>query len=63
MLTVLTFDLAGRRSAAATRSSVVADGDTVYANGPSLYIVERPALADARRHGAQDRSPRRRPSR
>lgn len=39
MLTVLTFDLGGAALGGGDPVSVVADGDTVYANGPSLYIT------------------------
>ncbi|MEV4131041.1 beta-propeller domain-containing protein [Dactylosporangium sp. NPDC049742] len=39
MLTVLTFDLGGAALGGGDPVSVVADGDTVYANGPSLYIA------------------------
>lgn len=39
MLTVLTFDLAGAALGGGDPVSVVADGDTVYANGPSLYVA------------------------
>lgn len=39
MLTVLTFDLAGRALGDGTPVSVVADGDTVYSNGTSLYVA------------------------
>ncbi|MET7422361.1 beta-propeller domain-containing protein [Dactylosporangium sp. NPDC005555] len=39
MLTVLTFDLTGAALGGGDPVSVVADGDTVYANGPSLYIA------------------------
>jgi uncharacterized secreted protein with C-terminal beta-propeller domain len=39
MLTVLTFDVAGSALGAGNPTSLVADGDTVYSNGPSLYIA------------------------
>jgi uncharacterized secreted protein with C-terminal beta-propeller domain len=39
MLTVLTFDLAGGALGTGNPTSLVADGDTVYSNGPSLYIA------------------------
>jgi uncharacterized secreted protein with C-terminal beta-propeller domain len=39
MLTVLTFDLASPELGDGAPVSVVADGDTVYSNGPSLYIA------------------------
>jgi uncharacterized secreted protein with C-terminal beta-propeller domain len=39
MLTVLTFDLGAAALGGGDPVSVVADGDTVYANGPSLYIA------------------------
>ncbi|GAA2607366.1 hypothetical protein GCM10010399_42850 [Dactylosporangium fulvum] len=38
MLTVLTFDLGGPALGSGDPVTVVADGDTVYANGPSLYV-------------------------
>ncbi|MFC5005220.1 beta-propeller domain-containing protein [Dactylosporangium cerinum] len=39
MLTVLTFDLGGAALGGGDPVSIVADGDTVYANGPGLYIA------------------------
>jgi uncharacterized secreted protein with C-terminal beta-propeller domain len=39
LLTVLTFDLAASTLGTGNPTSVVADGDTVYANGPSLYVA------------------------
>jgi uncharacterized secreted protein with C-terminal beta-propeller domain len=39
MLTVLSFDLASPELGDGAPVSVVADGDTVYSNGPSLYIA------------------------
>jgi hypothetical protein len=39
LLTVLTFDLAGRELGSGDPASLVADGDTVYSNGPSLYVA------------------------
>ncbi|MGH3679617.1 MAG: beta-propeller domain-containing protein [Natronosporangium sp.] len=39
MLTVLTFDLAAPGLGDGTPVSVVADGDTVYSNGTSLYVA------------------------
>ena len=39
MLTVLTVNLAGSSLGATAPISVVADGDTVYSNGPSLYVA------------------------
>jgi hypothetical protein len=39
MLTVLTFDLAAPALGDGTPVSVVADGDTVYSNGTSLYVA------------------------
>lgn len=39
MLTVLTFDLSASELGDGEAVSVVADGDTVYSNGPSLYIA------------------------
>jgi uncharacterized secreted protein with C-terminal beta-propeller domain len=39
MLTVLTVNLAGSSLDATAPISVVADGDTVYSNGPSLYVA------------------------
>jgi uncharacterized secreted protein with C-terminal beta-propeller domain len=39
MLTVLTFDVAGSALGNGNPTSLVADGDTVYSNGPSLYIA------------------------
>jgi Beta propeller domain len=39
MLTVLTFDLSASELGDGDPVSVVADGDTVYSNGPSLYIA------------------------
>jgi len=39
MLTVLTFDLAGDALGDGRPTSIVADGDTVYSNGPSLYVA------------------------
>jgi hypothetical protein len=54
MLTVLTFDLAAPALGDGAPVSVVADGDTVYSNGTSLYVASdqrwrtmtRPGLAD-----------------
>jgi uncharacterized secreted protein with C-terminal beta-propeller domain len=52
LLTVLTFDLAGPTLGAGDPISLVADGDTVYGNGPSLYVATderwraRPMLRD-----------------
>lgn len=39
MLTVLTFDLTASGLGDGAPVSVVADGDTVYSNGPSLYVA------------------------
>jgi len=39
MLTVLTFDLSGDSLGDGQPVTVVADGDTVYSNGSSLYIA------------------------
>jgi hypothetical protein len=39
LLTVLTFDLAGSRIGSGDPTGLVADGDTLYANGPSLYVA------------------------
>jgi len=39
MLTVLSFDLKGTAMGNGDPVAVVADGDTVYANGPSLYVA------------------------
>ncbi|GGM83803.1 beta-propeller domain-containing protein [Dactylosporangium sucinum] len=39
MLTVLSFDLAAPALGGGDPVTVVADGDTVYANGPSLYVA------------------------
>jgi uncharacterized secreted protein with C-terminal beta-propeller domain len=39
MLTVLTFDVAAPALGNGNPASLVADGDTVYSNGPSLYIA------------------------
>lgn len=39
MLTVLTFDLAGNALGDGRPTTIVADGDTVYSNGPSLYVA------------------------
>jgi hypothetical protein len=39
MLTVLTFDLAGNSLGDGRPTTIVADGDTVYSNGPSLYVA------------------------
>jgi hypothetical protein len=39
MLTVLTFDLTSDTLGDGQPVTIVADGDTVYANGPSLYIA------------------------
>jgi uncharacterized secreted protein with C-terminal beta-propeller domain len=39
MLTVLTFDVAGATLGNGSPTTLVADGDTVYSNGPSLYIA------------------------
>ncbi|WP_238019576.1 beta-propeller domain-containing protein [Dactylosporangium sp. AC04546] len=39
MLTVLSFDLGGPALGGGDPVTVVADGDTVYANGPSLYVA------------------------
>jgi uncharacterized secreted protein with C-terminal beta-propeller domain len=39
MLTVLTFDMADPALGNGNPTSLVADGDTVYSNGPSLYIA------------------------
>ncbi len=39
MLTVLTFDVADPALGNGNPTSLVADGDTVYSNGPSLYIA------------------------
>jgi uncharacterized secreted protein with C-terminal beta-propeller domain len=39
MLTVLTFDLAANGLTDGAPVSIVADGDTVYSNGPNLYVA------------------------
>jgi uncharacterized secreted protein with C-terminal beta-propeller domain len=39
MLTVLTFDMADPALGNGNPTSLVADGDTVYSNGPSLYVA------------------------
>ncbi|MGE5827288.1 MAG: beta-propeller domain-containing protein [Micromonosporaceae bacterium] len=39
MLTVLTFDLGADRLSNGDPTTIVADGETVYSNGPSLYIA------------------------
>jgi hypothetical protein len=39
MLTVLSFDLGASALSDGTPVTVVADGDTVYSNGPSLYVA------------------------
>ena len=39
MLTVLSFDLAGADLGDGLPTTIVADGDTVYSNGPSLYVA------------------------
>jgi uncharacterized secreted protein with C-terminal beta-propeller domain len=39
MLTVLTFDLGAQKLDDGQPVTVVADGDTVYSNGPSLYVA------------------------
>jgi hypothetical protein len=39
LLTVLTFDLAADALGAGRPTTIVADGDTVYSNGPSLYVA------------------------
>ena len=39
MLTVLTFDLAANSLGDGRPTTIVADGDTVYSNGPSLYVA------------------------
>jgi Beta propeller domain len=39
MLTVLTFDLSGDNLGDGQPVTIVADGDAVYSNGPSLYIA------------------------
>ena len=39
MLTVLTFDLGAQKLGDGQPVTVVADGDTVYSNGPSLYVA------------------------
>lgn len=55
MLTVLTFDLGGASLGGGDPVSVVADGDTVYANGPSLYVTNDQrwrAMADSMRRKA-----------
>jgi hypothetical protein len=39
MLTVLTFDLGAQALGDGVPTSVLADGDTVYSNGPSLYVA------------------------
>jgi len=41
MLTVLTFDLGGASLGAGEPVTIVADGDTVYSDGASLYIASR----------------------
>jgi len=39
MLTILTFDLAAPKLTSGDPVAIVADGDTVYANGTSLYVA------------------------
>jgi hypothetical protein len=39
LLTILTFDLKADKLGRGDPTTVVADGDTVYSNGPSLYIA------------------------
>jgi Beta propeller domain len=41
MLTVLTFDLSGSSLGDGEPVTIVADGDTVYSDGPSLYVASR----------------------
>lgn len=41
MLTVLTFDLSGSSLGSGEPVTIVADGDTVYSDGTSLYIASR----------------------
>lgn len=43
LLTVLTFDIADSALTDGTPVSIVADGDTVYSNGPSLYVASNQA--------------------
>jgi hypothetical protein len=43
MVTVLSFDLAAKALGDGDPVTVVADGDTVYSNGPSLYVANDPA--------------------
>lgn len=56
MLTLLTFDLGAAGLGDGDPLTIVADGDTVYSNGPSLYVATdqrwRALPADARRGGA-----------
>jgi uncharacterized secreted protein with C-terminal beta-propeller domain len=62
MLTVLTFDLRAEKLGDGQPVTVVADGDTVYSNGPSLYVasddrwqaVPRPAVDGAARARPRD---------
>ncbi len=39
MVTVLTFDLGAQRLRTGEPVTILADGDTVYSNGPSLYVA------------------------
>ena len=48
MLTVLTFDLARPGLGSGDPISLVADGETVYSNGPSLYVAGYPDYATPR---------------
>ncbi len=43
LLTVLSFDLDQDALSSGQPVSIVADGDTVYSNGPSLYVASNPA--------------------
>ena len=43
LLTVLSFDLGQEVLSSGQPVSIVADGDTVYSNGPSLYVASNPA--------------------
>ncbi len=43
LLTVLSFDLAENALSSGQPVSIVADGDTVYSNGPSLYVASSQA--------------------
>lgn len=61
MVTVLTFDLSQASLASGDPVTVVADGDTVYSNGPSLYVANdqrwRAVPMDTRAGGAKPVQP------